>query len=127
MANPQIKVTIHRRPQIKVKALVKFPANVVTQNLLTVINSGGTYTFSVDYSVLTPGPIIDPATAYVAVQDQTAGIYRTVTLASLLTSGLDADLQAIAALTGTGILSRTAANTWALRTITGTANEITVT
>jgi hypothetical protein len=39
----------------------------------------------------------------------------------------DADLTAIAALTGTGIAVRTAADTWAQRTITGTANAITVT
>jgi hypothetical protein len=34
---------------------------------------------------------------------------------------------AIAALTSTGILVRTADDTWALRALTGTANEITVT
>jgi hypothetical protein len=51
----------------------------------------------------------------------------TNTLTNIPTGALDADLQAIAALTGTGILARTAANTWALRTDTGTANEITVT
>ncbi len=39
----------------------------------------------------------------------------------------DADLDAVAALASTGIAARTAANTWAQRTITGTANEITVT
>ncbi len=39
----------------------------------------------------------------------------------------DADLAAIAALTGTGGPFRTADDTWSLRTITGTANEITVT
>lgn len=40
---------------------------------------------------------------------------------------LDADLTAIAALSGTGILARTASNTWAQRTITGTSNRIVVT
>lgn len=39
----------------------------------------------------------------------------------------DADLDAIAALASTGIAVRTALNTWAQRTITGTANKITVT
>ncbi len=38
----------------------------------------------------------------------------------------DADLDAISALATTGIAVRTAANTWATRTLTGTANEITV-
>lgn len=39
----------------------------------------------------------------------------------------DADLTAISAITGAGIAVRTADNTWALRTLTGTANELTVT
>lgn len=40
---------------------------------------------------------------------------------------LDADLTALAALAGTGLAARTAANTWAQRTITGTAGQIVVT
>lgn len=39
---------------------------------------------------------------------------------------LDADLTALSALTTTGLLARIAADTYALRTITGTAGEITV-
>jgi hypothetical protein len=124
---PTIKLKVRRKSVIKGKALVRFPANVLTDNFLTVTRENGTYTFSVDYTKLTPGPITDPSTAYVAVEDVTAGIYRTVSLASLLVSGLDADLQAIAALTGTGILSRTADNTWALRTLQAPAAGITIT
>jgi hypothetical protein len=51
----------------------------------------------------------------------------TNTLTNIPTGSLDPDLQALAALTGTGIAARTAADTWALRTNTGTSNEITVT
>lgn len=122
-----IKIKVLRSPIVKGKMDVRFPANVATQNFITVTRANGTYTFSVDYTVLPPGPITDPTTAYIAILDQTAGVYKDVALSSLLTSGLDADLQAIAALTGTGILSRTADGIWALRAITGTANEITVT
>jgi hypothetical protein len=122
-----IKVKVIRRPTLKLKVLPKFPANVAASNFVTLVRSGVTYTLGVDYTVLTPGPVTDATTAYIAVQDQTSGIYRTVTLASLLTSGLDADLQAIAALTSNGVLVRTGTNTWATRTITGTTNEITVT
>lgn len=43
------------------------------------------------------------------------------------TIGLADDLAAIEALSSTGLAARTAANTWAQRTITGTANEIEVT
>lgn len=38
----------------------------------------------------------------------------------------DADLDAVSALNSTGIAARTAANTWAQRTITGTASDISV-
>lgn len=122
-----IKIKVTPKSTVKGKMDVRFPANVVGANFLTITRTNGTYTFSADYTVLTPGPISDPTTAFIAILDQTAGVYKEVSLASLLTSGLDADLQAIAALTGTGILARTADGTWALRTVTGTANEITVT
>lgn len=127
MTTTSLKVKVVRKASIKLKVIPVFPANIVAANFVTLTRIGNIYTLSVDYSVLTPGPISDPTTAYVAINDVTSGVYRNVALSSLLTSSLDADLQAIAALTGTGILARTAANTWVLRTITGTANEITVT
>lgn len=40
---------------------------------------------------------------------------------------LDSDLTAIAALSTTGVSVRTGTNTWALRTLTGTSNRITIT
>lgn len=127
MSTPVLKIKVLPKPVIRGKMDVQFPAKVETEEFLTVARANGTYTFGADFSVLTPGPVSNPETAFVAIEDQTAGIYRTVSLASLLTSGLDADLQAIAALTSTGILARTADDTWELRTITGTANEIAVT
>lgn len=127
MTTQTYRLKISRVNSLKLKVLSKFPADVQVGNFLTLTKDNGVYSFGVDYSKLTPGPISDPATAFVAIEDKTAGIYREVSLASLLTSGVDTDLQAIAALTGAGILVRTADNTWSLRTVTGTANEITVT
>ncbi len=115
------------RNALKLKVAPRIPAQLQGANFITITKANGVYTFDVDYSVLTPGPITDPTTAYIAIEDQTSGIYRTVSLSSLLTSGLDADLQAIAALTGTGILARTADGTWALRTLTAPAAGITIT
>lgn len=127
MSTPVIKIKVLPKPVIKGRMDVRFPANIHTEKFLKVDRANGTYTFDIDYSLMPVGPITDPTTAFVAIEDQSSGLYRTVSLASLLTSGLDADLQAIAALTGAGILARTADDTWALRTVTGTANEITVT
>lgn len=39
----------------------------------------------------------------------------------------DGDLTAIAAISSTGILARTASNTWAVRTLTGTSNRVVIT
>lgn len=55
-----------------------------------------------------------------------AGISITVGAGSI-TFSLNGDLAAIEALSGVGMAARTAASTWALRTITGTANRLTVT
>jgi hypothetical protein len=49
-----------------------------------------------------------------------------ITSSGSFTFDLDADLTAIAALTGTGLSVRTAADTWALTSIQGTAGNITV-
>lgn len=120
----RLKIT---RPSLRLKVATRIPAQLVANSFLTITKANGVYTFNVDYTLLGAGPIQDPATAMVALLDETASSYKLVSLASLLTSGLDADIQAIGALTGSGILARTGTNTWALRTVTGTANEITVT
>ncbi len=126
MANYRLKLA--RVNSLKLRVSTRIPANLIGNQFITITRgANGEYNINADYSVLTPGPINDPTTAYVAIQDQTAGVYKTVTLASLLVSGLDADLQAIAALTGTGILSRTADGTWALRTLTAPAAGLTIT
>jgi hypothetical protein len=126
MTITRIKVKVVRKAVVKVRVLPRVPANLAATSFLTITKSGATYTFGVDYSLLGPGPISDANSAYIVVNDTTIGTYRTVSLASLLTSGVDADLQAIAAISTTGILVRSATNTWVVRAIAGTANEITV-
>lgn len=126
MANYRLKLA--RSNSLKLRVSTRIPANLIGNEFITITRGdNGEYYINADYTVLSPGPISDPATAYVAIQDQTSGIYRTVTLASLLVSGLDADLQAIAALTGTGVLSRTADGIWALRTMQAPAAGLTIT
>ncbi len=61
-----------------------------------------------------------------------AGTNKKITRANLLNIGSDvqgwnADLQALGAFSATGAAMRTASNTWSVRTLTGTANQITVT
>lgn len=114
-------------PKIKLRSMVILPATVAGGIGIRVTKDNGIYSFDFDTSNFIAGPVSDPATAFIAVNDTTTGDYRNVSLASLLTSGLDADIQAIAALTGTGVLSRTADGTWALRTMQAPAAGLTIT
>lgn len=59
------------------------------------------------------------------IYDHSALGYKSATPNQLI-SGLDPDLGAIAALSGTGGAFRTGSDTWALRTIAGTAGQISV-
>lgn len=85
------------RPKLKLKTQLRFPANVKTNNFLTAALANGTFTFGVDYTLLQAGPIVDPTTAMVAVLDGTAGLYRIVSLSSLLASTSQIDQHIVAA------------------------------
>lgn len=69
---------------VKGKMDVRFPANIAVQNYITVTRANGTYTFNVDYTLLPISPISNPATAMIAVLDQTVGLYKMVTVSSLI-------------------------------------------
>jgi hypothetical protein len=91
-----IKVKVQRKAIVKLKVLVNFPANILASNFVTLTRNGGTYTLGADYTLLSPGPISNPATAMFAVYDATSGIYREVSLSSLLTSSLQTTQQVTA-------------------------------
>ena len=97
-----IKVNVIRRPQIKVKVLPNFPSSVTVTSPILLSRIGGNYAFSLDAA---------------AMQATFGGIFQA----------LDPDLTALAANAGTGLWSITGVGTGSVRTITGTANEITLT
>lgn len=101
-----IKVKVQRKAIVKLKVLPKFPSNVVGNSGIVITKSAGSYIFSLD------------SAAVLAVIGLTPGVN---------VQAWDADLQALANNAGTGIWTVTGAGTGSVRTITGTANEITLT
>jgi hypothetical protein len=88
---------------LKVRFKTVFPAYVLVQSPILLDKSGFTYTFSIDSN---------------ALQTQLSSLFQPI----------DDTLVALAALNSTaGLLTQTGVNTFTKRTLTGTANEITVT
>jgi len=149
-----IKVKVVRRPQVKLKVLPRFPANVSAASPILLDTTGGNYSFSIDGTALLttlggPYQALDPTLTALSLLDSTAGLltqtaadtFTRRTLAAPAagltitnpagtagnpTFALANDLAALEGLGSIGIAARTAADTWAQRTITGTANEITI-
>lgn len=100
------------RNALKIRTATRIPAQLVGGSGVTITKAGGVYTFDMD-----EGEIQDIATAAAQAAIQIG----------VVTQGYDADLDALATNSTNGLWARTGAGTGSARTITGTANEITVT
>lgn len=92
------KIKLLPRSTMKAKAATRLVGQVAGGDGITVTKAAGSFTVAAD-------------------PDYFNGLFQP----------LDADLTALAALSSTGIVARTASGAFSLRTLTGTANEITVT
>jgi hypothetical protein len=102
-----------------------------THDLIIVPGSNLTADHSFTITTGDNDRILDVSAASVTISAFGATILDDADASAVLTTigaqPLDADLTALAALSTTGMLARTASNTYVPRTITGTSGEITVT
>lgn len=92
-----LKIKVIKKPKVKVKSLVKFPANVRGDGFLTVTKANGSYTFGVDYSLLGTGPVDDVTQTIVAVYDQISQSYKGTSISSIITGASLLDQHVISA------------------------------
>lgn len=81
---PRLNLTISRKPQFALQVLPRFPVNIDTEAFLTAEIDGVDVVLGVDYMILDPTPILNPAASYVAVWDATSQTFKVVSVSSLI-------------------------------------------
>jgi hypothetical protein len=84
VTTPVLKIKVIPKTIVKGKMDIRFPANVATDDFLTVAKANGTYTFGADYTVLDPSAFTNPATTIVAVWDAASQSWKQTTLSALI-------------------------------------------
>lgn len=78
MTTPNLKVRVIRRPQIKLKVLPRFPANVTASSPILLDRTGGNYAFSLDVNALRASldPLYAPSSILSVTIVTAAGTYN---------------------------------------------------
>lgn len=134
MTTSRLSGRLVRKAEGRGRIVSHFPARVIGGEAITVSKSNGVYTFDLDFAGMTElGSISsgDRDNLLALLWNEDTESFRTAALDIILGIGSlaqawDADLDAIAALSGTGFPARTAANTWALRSLVAPAAGFTI-
>lgn len=114
MTIPVLKIKVLSKPVVKGRMDVRFPANVVADDFITVGRANGKYTFGADYTILDPTPFSDPANTIIAVWDEGSHSWKQTTLSALISGSTGivqtftaAGTEAINANTGVALVNQT--------------------
>ena len=132
------KLKIGPSQGLKLKGNAGFTLPLLGGTAISTSKSGGIWRVDLDYSEIQTGSTVNDDTAYVLTWDSISGAFTRLNVTDLKVEfegtfdgyyqPLDATLTALAALDSTsGILAQTGEDTFERRTLTGTANEVTVT
>lgn len=84
MSMPVIKMNVVRKPVIKGRMDVRFPARVLGDIFITITKANGNYTIAPDYRLLFEPPSFDPSQETVAVQNKSTGEWHVLSIANLV-------------------------------------------
>lgn len=132
------KLKIGPSQGLKLKGNAGFALPLLGGTAISTLKAGGYWRVDLDYSEIQTGSTVNDDTSYVLTWDSISGAFTRLNVTDLKVEfegtfdgyyqPLDATLTALAALDSTsGILAQTGDDTFERRTLTGTANEVTVT